>query len=299
MGKVYEAEKVFSGQLDRALAGQAVQIDVDAQDDLRTALEFSRRMVDLRPDPRWQFQTVLKVNLIQKLKEQEASQPSGRPWFLKILPREPIWQIAAVLAVMVVVGGVLWGTVFRAGTPEVVNAPTKPLATTAASPTQLPAATVPQSTAAPQPQIAAAPAATAAPALPFTSIYTAPANQYLAADGSNDKAVYLRGEPVRINVSWKNLTSQQISIQEFPPIVSLMEASDGQPVYTFSAGQTGRTISPGENAIFTFIWDQRNSQGNLVSPGRYYLELEEMYYNGQAVKMNLSRPVSFEISKTY
>jgi len=269
MARAYEEERVFAEQLDKALAGQAMQISPGAADDLRTALEFSQRMVNLRPDPRLQFRTVLKVNLIQQLKEKEERQPSGRSWFWSVMPREPIWQATLVLAIMLVVGGVIWGTLFHPFTTNVVKVPTAPTVTSTA----------------PAPTAAATTASTAAPA-----------NPYLAAQGSTDKPVYQSGEPVKIEISWQNLTSQDLTINEFPPIVSLMETSDAQPVYTFAAGKSSRILTPGQKAVFSYTWDQRDAQGNLVAPGRYYLELEELYYNGQAVKMDFSQPVNFDIS---
>ena len=77
MARENEAERVFAEQLDKALAGQAVQISAEMEDDLRTALMFSQRMVTLRPDPRLQFRTVLKTNLIYKLNEQEQRRKTG------------------------------------------------------------------------------------------------------------------------------------------------------------------------------------------------------------------------------
>jgi hypothetical protein len=285
MGRESGVERVFAEQLDKMLAGQPVQIAADMEDDLRTALDFSQRMLALRPDPRLQFQTVLKVNLIQQLKEKEARQSSSRPWFWKVLPREPIWQAAVVVAIMIVVGGVLWSTLFRTGAPPVANVPAVPPATSAAPAPAGSAAPAPMTSAAPAPPAAASPAPAAAGA-----------NRYLAAQGSVDKAVYNTGEPVKIVVSWKNLTSQNLTVQEFPPIVSLMETADALPVYTFAAGKSSRTLTPGESAAYTFTWDQRDARGNLVSPGRYYVELEEMYYKGQSVKMDLASPVSFNIT---
>lgn len=285
MGRVYEVERVFAEQLDKALAGQPVQTAADTDEDLRTALEFSQKMAVCRADPRLQFRTVLKANLLVKLNEKEAHKKEVRPWFWKVIPREPIWQALTVLAIMIVVGGVVWGSLIYTGPREVVNAPTipPPVITTTA------------------PMTSAAATQTAAPAATTTAVttavptFTAPFNKYLAAEGKTEKSVYQSGEAVRISVSWKNLTAQPLTINEFPPIASLMEAVDAKPVYTFAAGQTGRTLTPGETAVFTFIWDQRDAKGNPVGPGKYYLELEDMYYNGQAVRMSLSQPVTFEI----
>jgi hypothetical protein len=295
MGRAYEEEKIFAEQLDKALAGQTVSSSAETADELRSSLEFSEKMVALRASPRPQFQSALKANLLVKLNEQEAQRSAGRAWFWKILPREPIWQVITVLAIMVIVGGVVWGTLFQPGSQQVVQAPTLP--PSAAGPAPQTSSAPVMTTAAPgtsPPSTVAAPTTTAAATAAPTS--SAPSNRYLAADGSTDKSVYQSGEPVKISVSWKNLTSQNLTINEFPPIVSLMESSDAKPVFTFPAGQTSRTLSPGGSAAYTFTWNQKDAQGNPANPGKYYVELEELYFNGQSVKMNLDRPVIFTLN---
>ena len=187
MGRGYEIERVFAEQLDKTLAGQPLQFAADTDEDLRTALEFSQKIAVCRADPRLQFRTVLKANLLVKLNEKEAHKKELRPWFWKVIPREPIWQALTVLAIMIVVGGVVWGSLIYTGPREVVNAPTisPPVMTTAA-----PAATTPAAT-------------TSAPT------FAAPSNKYLATDGKTDKYLYESGEQVMVNVSWKNLTNDK------------------------------------------------------------------------------------------
>jgi hypothetical protein len=260
-------EKIFDEQLDRALAGQPVQIPSGADEDLRTALEFSRLMVTFRAEPSLRLKTELKADLLQKLVEQEELKAAKRAWFWKVLPREPIWQAAAVLACILIAGGILWSTLFQTGTPEKFTIPDQ------SAPAQPPATSE------------------AGGAYPSLEV-----NQYLSAEARTDKSIYQSGEPVKIEVSWKNLTGQDLTVDEFPPIVSLMETSDSRAVHTFASGKQSLVLKPGESAGYTFIWDQRDAAGNLVKAGNYYIELEEMYYNDQAVKMNLSHPVNFNIA---
>ncbi len=94
---------------------------------------------------------------------------------------------------------------------------------------------------------------------------------------------------------WQNVTSQNLTITEYPPILSIMDKSTGQPVYTFQAGKGTKTLAPGERADYIEPWNQLDTRGRPVAPGVYYLELEEMYYQGRAVQMTLSNPVSFTI----
>jgi hypothetical protein len=120
-------------------------------------------------------------------------------------------------------------------------------------------------------------------------------NQYLAAAGNTDKAAYISGEKVNIRMVWQNVTAQNLTVEQFPPIISLMQKSTGQPVFTFKAGQTALTLAPGEQAEYAAQWDQMDAYGRPAVPGSYYVELEELYYQGQAVPMKLSSPVEFRI----
>jgi hypothetical protein len=279
MGREYE-ERLFSEKLDRMLAGQEIQIDGAVDNDLRTALDFARKMTSLRTTPSSRFKAHLKARLLQRIDEQEARSESRRGWFSRLI-RQPVWQAVAVMVFMIVVGGVIWGSgVFNPSRPPIVNAPTPAFPATSAPPMTSAA-----------PAISSAPATSAAPAA------TAPALQglYLAASGSTDKSSYLPGEKVSIHMEWQNVTSQNLTINEYPPILSIMDKSTGQAVYTFQAGKTAITLAPGQRVDYIEPWDQLDAQGRPVAPGSYYLELEEMYYQGRAVPMTLTRPVSFTI----
>ncbi|MDD5703510.1 MAG: hypothetical protein PHU23_15855 [Dehalococcoidales bacterium] len=266
MGREH-AEELFSEKIDRLLANEDVQYDAVMDHDMRTALDFARTMRDLRPAPSAEFQSRLKARLLQKLNERKER--SGTGWFWRFIPHEPVWQVLAVLAVMVVVGGVLWGTFFRPAPPGVVSVPT----------IQPPAVTAPPAT-------SAAPTTTSPAVVPGI---------YLQAGAGTDKPVYASGETVRIDVTWQNVTNMNLTVEQFPPLLSLMQKSSGQPVYTFPAGRDPRVLAPGETASVSLEWTQTDHQGRRVAPGGYYLELEEMYYQGNAVPMNLTRPVDFNI----
>jgi hypothetical protein len=270
MGREYEEEKLFSDNIDRLLAGEDVLAGADMDNDSRTALDFARKMTLLRPAPSPQFQSHLKARMLQKLSEQEPQSKQG--WFWKLFPREPVWQVVTVLVIMFVVGTVLWSTIFRTPQPVIVNAPSvTPPAMTSAPASMLPATTAP---------------ASASP------VYS-PGN-LLTAEANTDKPVYAQGEKVTISVSLRNVTSEPFTVYQFPPILSLMQSS-GQPVYTFGAGKTSRTLAPGETVKYDEIWDQHDSKGRSVSAGSYYLELENIDYQGRALQLNLTQTVRFDI----
>ena len=55
MGREDNIEKEFSEYLDRILAGEEVVVGDEASNDLRTALDFARRMIELRGEPSTAF----------------------------------------------------------------------------------------------------------------------------------------------------------------------------------------------------------------------------------------------------
>jgi hypothetical protein len=283
MDRRYEEEQVFSAQLDRLLAGDEAPADAAMGDDLKTALDFARRMVSCRAVPSPQFESNLKARLLQKLDEQEDRRESGTGWMAGLI-RQPVWQAVAVVVFMVIVGGVVWGSgVFNPPRPNMVAAPTTApaMATSAPATSAVPATTTAAAT---------APSAFSTD----TAGVSAPA-RYLAASASTSKSSYKQGEIVNIHLVWQNVSAQTLTIDEFPPILSIMDKSTGQAVYTFQAGKTPITLSPGQTADYTQTWDQVDAKGRQAAPQGYYLELEEMYYQGNSVPLTLTSPVDFNI----
>jgi hypothetical protein len=289
MGREYEDEKLFSENIDRLLKGEEVELELEAGEDWRTALDFARRMTHLRAEPSIQFQSSLKARLLQKLSEKEADAHEG--WFWRLIPREAIWQTVAVFAVMVLVGAVVWGTMFRNPQSPMVQAPTPSI--TVAPTTTAPSMTMAPTTKPALTTSAAAPATSAAPTTTTTPAIAAPT--YLVASGNTNKSVYQTGETVTIHMTWQNVTTRGLTINEFPPILSVMDKASGQPVFTFAAGKSSQTLAPGEKASYDQVWNQLDFQGRQVAPDGYYIELEEMYFQGKSVPLKLTAPVNFLI----
>lgn len=122
-----------------------------------------------------------------------------------------------------------------------------------------------------------------------------PPGTVLTAQADTSKTAYRPGEPVKIEVALKNVTSEPFTIKQFPPILSLMQTETRQPVYTFAGGKSDRTLAPGESAEFVLNWDQLDDRGNPAPGGEYYLELEDLDSPGGSVQLNFTRPVHFDI----
>jgi hypothetical protein len=275
MNREYEDSRIFSENLDRLLAGKEVKIDPAAGVELVAALDFAKKMTVLRSEPSSQFQANLKARLLQQLRDKEALQEDSG-WFGRLFRGQRIWLTAAVCAaLLIIVGGVLLKTgVISPPGSSWVSPPPVTSATTTATTTAT---------------------ATTTTTMATTTVPALPAGKYLLADASVDKPVYQPGEPVNIEVSLTNISGRSFTITQYPPILSLMSTDTRQAVYTFTAGQLSQTIPPGQKASFTLSWNQTDSKGSLVKSGNYYIELEDLDLQGKAVKLDLQKPVEFDI----
>ena len=267
MDRERETEKKFAEYLDRILAGEEIKADPAMDEELRAALDFARKMGELGAKPSAQYQARLKASLLQKLEEQEAPQKEKRGSFWDVFRSHPAWQGAVAVLVVIIALTIVW----RAGFFQPLMTP----------PEQ---AKVPATSA---PTTKATPAATTAAPVPAPGTL-------VSIEAKTDKAAYQPGEDVKIELSMRNVSQKQLTVQDFPPILSLMQEDTKQPVYTFTAGEATRTLAPNEVARYTYTWKQVDFKGNPVS-GSYYIELEDLEYNGSPVQLNLIQPVRFKI----
>lgn len=112
MGRDYEEARRFSEEIDRMLSGEDVRAGNELDEDTRTALDFACWMTTVRPEPSPAFKARLNARMMQKINEQESE--ARRGWFWRLIPREAAWQAAVAMVLMLVIGGSLWGILFRA-----------------------------------------------------------------------------------------------------------------------------------------------------------------------------------------
>ena len=134
---------------------------------------------------------------------------------------------------------------------------------------------------------------------PTTVPTTIPGGTVLSVMAGTDQSSYSRGQEVRIDVILRNVTSQPFKVEQFPPILSLMDDATKRPVYTFASGQGSVTLAPGQETRFSLDWDQRDASGATVPAGRYYIELEDVDSQGNQIQLRLSTPVYFDVRATY
>ena len=280
MSSESDNQKEFLENLDRILAGEKIETDKITDKDLSSTLEFVQKMAALHVAPSPEFKSQLKARLLNKLvAEEEAVRTRTKSgWFSTFNQHQLIWQAVTAVLVITVIGGVLWGTgLFKFYNNPHITTPIVSVTTTTKTVTTTKTTVTTTS-------------------VISTTTTTAPVNQEpLIANASTDKSSYPAGESVNIEVSLTNVTSSPISIDNFPPILSLMRADSLQPVYTFAAGTIEKTIAPHQTTSFTVTWNQHDAKGIAVIPGVYYLELEDLDYQGKAIKLNLTNPVIFSI----
>ncbi len=177
--------KKFSEEVDRLLAGQEPKVDQGADADLRSTLDFARKMADLRPNPTPEFKAQLEARLRQQFEAQEPKERAtrGSSWFRRFIPRSPVWQAATALLVILLIFGITWSSglfnrMGQTGAPAPspsYGAVSTPAATTTApaTTTTVPAVTKPAAPTTTTAAATTAPPSTSAPA-PTAPATTAP-----------------------------------------------------------------------------------------------------------------------------
>jgi hypothetical protein len=281
MKKESEEAKLFSEQLDRMLAGEEIKTGGEMNDDLRQALNFAGEIKAMRSEPSPQYHDLLKNKLLANIRAGEAETEQKLSWLDKFV-RQPVWRTVTTVVVIAIISGIIWAAGFfkEPGSPQETSDRNQAVMTSAA--TALPQASAP-------------PSLKAAGAMPAAS--ESAAVQFLQVNGVTDKSIYTNSssDPVDITITLENVSGQPLSIPQYPPILSLMQSDTMQPVFTFMAGDIATSLAPGETVTYSVTWDQRDAGGHLVSPGTYYLELEDLDMQGQSMKLNFASSVQFEI----
>ena len=87
-----------------------------------------------------------------------------------------------------------------------------------------------------------------------------------------------------------------MKMDKLPPILSVMSSDTGKPVYTFAAGKEIRTLAIGDSVQYVYSWNDADFNGQLAT-GKYYIELEDMDYQGQTLKFHQPNPVQFFVTE--
>ncbi len=101
-----------------------------------------------------------------------------------------------------------------------------------------------------------------------------------------ERATFTRGEPIKVRLSVTNVSAKPITLQfenslEFDFViqqeVNMLFVEVPMDVWKFSAKSVPQAkphaivVPPGQEKVFTALWDQTDSAGNPVRPGRYII----------------------------
>ncbi|MFW5936157.1 MAG: hypothetical protein ACOCSC_02595 [Candidatus Hadarchaeota archaeon] len=100
-----------------------------------------------------------------------------------------------------------------------------------------------------------------------------PGSPPLEIDGSS---YYVpSGKEVHISFTFRNKGIEKLNFSPFPPELEI-EESFGEVVHHFSPGNKEIELEPGEEIMYSYVWDQRNSRGDLVGPGTYNVVMKNV-----------------------
>ncbi len=114
------------------------------------------------------------------------------------------------------------------------------------------------------------------------------------------KLVYMPEEQIQMELVLTNASQGEVEpviVSQLPPIVNLTkagvftgpavppglilpdtESGESAPVKTFPAGTGEETLAKGEGITYSLTWNQKDRDGNQVSPGWYYYESSYNYH---------------------
>ena len=258
-------EKQFLDNLDRLLAGEEITLSPALTDDCRTALDFARAMLRLRPEPTPDFKERLKTKLLRRLEEMETASSSPRrsfrEWWLGLWRENPAWRTAAV---MLVVALVAVGTMGRLGVFDRVGPSLglggEPGEKPAPVTVEIPPTSPPPSSVSPQ-EVHPTP-----PVRPADVMV-------MAVTGQN---AYLPGEVVTVEFSLRNTTDEPQTVEPFPPAVTIIRPGRPQDetVRTFPAGDGIKQLAAEEEVTYNLTWEQRDDAGQAAAYGYYRFRLD-------------------------
>ncbi|MCH8864563.1 MAG: hypothetical protein IIB13_04280 [Chloroflexi bacterium] len=103
-----------------------------------------------------------------------------------------------------------------------------------------------------------------------------------------DEAYYLPGETVEVKLLFKNKSSNNVTLEYLPEIRVAKHhygkpLSTGQALYSWTGRELLLELKPDETTTIDFIWDQKDTNGEQVPPGWYYVTWKDPNVTGETV----------------
>ena len=260
-------EQDFLENIERLIAGEGVSIGEDTDEDLRTAIEFSRRLSDLHTGPSVEFKDKLKSRLLLKLTEQEvaARQRVEKNWFRDILdrlvPQSPVWRTAAVSLVMIIaVVTVMWRTGMFTG----VSAPVADMVESAQRGVGKGVFSVEAVV-----EEEEAPLVGLAKEAPVPTLEAAMVSLFDMQVTPSESTIAEYGHEVSYELTFSNTSDETIVVAPFPPRFTIAGDDMLRPVRILTEGDQSIEVGASASIVYVFTWDQRDDDDNQVPAGWY------------------------------
>jgi len=248
MSNAARKEDEFTGEIDALLSGKESKTNNTAEDkDYSGELDFARKIKENRAEPSDVFKSRLRGKLLEKLAAKET-EPSFWKQVWRIFSGPALRQAAIPVAIFVLAIVTMWGLgVFSPQSPVVLTTPTLDTKHGILS------------------------------AIPATA-----ANLEISAGAQ--KASYLPGQEIILDITLRNNTNGTVNIELFPPETSLVKQEDpAEIVRSFKAGKAILKLQPRETGTYTLNWDQMDNNGIQVPQGTYEIRIDLNVYPENAI----------------
>lgn len=103
-----------------------------------------------------------------------------------------------------------------------------------------------------------------------------------------DEAYYLPGETVEVKLLFKNVSSNNVTLKYLPEIYVVKHhvgkhLSTGQALYSWTGRELLVELKPDETTTIDFIWDQKDTNGEQVPTGWYYVTWKDPNVTSETV----------------
>jgi len=98
-----------------------------------------------------------------------------------------------------------------------------------------------------------------------------------------DEAYYLPGETVEVKLLFKNVSSNNVKLKYLPEIHVAKHLSAERALYSWTGHELLVELEPDETTTIDFTWDQKDTNGEQVPPGWYYVTWKDPNVTGETV----------------
>ncbi|MDD5189941.1 MAG: hypothetical protein PHE50_02730 [Dehalococcoidales bacterium] len=271
-------DKELLANIESLLSGEDIDTESMTDKELLTVAKFVKKFRSFRAVPDEAFKNNLKEKLLRQMQEKKLKDAEIEQAVLaRYTNRRPSWRLAtAIVAILVVAIGVIWAfeEMHPDGEKMTSNPTTITSVTSTVKPTTSSTTTTTQTT-----------TTAATPSFPVK----------LQAEAVIPKKHYYPGEGIQISVTVKNISAGDITLGATPIVLSIIRDQTGFAIQNYATDMFTKPVPPNNSIAFSAYWNQRDADGNLVPPGAYHLELEDLRINDQNVTLQFTRPVDFEI----